>query len=120
MLGSFDDAEDAVQETLLRAWRHFATFEGRSSLRAWLYRIATNVCLRFRARRSADAPPVARRIDAIPHAAEPAMRLSPYPDALLSWKRQLATRMWSTTCAKACKLRFWRRSSSCRPASGRS
>jgi RNA polymerase sigma-70 factor (TIGR02960 family) len=51
MLGSVQDAEDAVQESLLGAWRGLAGFEGRSSLRAWLFRVATNACLRLGARR---------------------------------------------------------------------
>src|SRR5947208_7571732 len=45
MLGSGFEADDAVQETMLRAWRNSAGFEGRSSVRSWLYRIATNVCI---------------------------------------------------------------------------
>lgn len=51
MLGSFQDAEDALQDTLLTAWQGLAGFEGRASLRTWLYRIATSRCLN--ARRSA-------------------------------------------------------------------
>ena len=51
MLGSLDDAEDALQEALLRAWRGLCGFDGRSPIRGWLYRIATNVCLDTLARR---------------------------------------------------------------------
>src|SRR5436309_5331482 len=55
MLGSFQDAEDVLQDTLLAAWQGFGGFEGRASLRTWLYRIATNRCLN--ARRSASRRP---------------------------------------------------------------
>src|SRR3954463_4243384 len=58
MLASVHDAEDAVQESLLRAWRSLAQFEGRSSLRSWLYTIATNVCLRVIERRPQRVLPI--------------------------------------------------------------
>ena len=51
MLGSIQDAEDALQESLIAAWRGLPRFEGRSSLRTWLYRVATNVCIRLISRR---------------------------------------------------------------------
>ncbi|CAM5462134.1 RNA polymerase subunit sigma-70 [Leifsonia shinshuensis] len=82
MLGSVQDAEDAVQDTLLSAWLGLPGFEGRSSLRTWLYRIATNRCLnllRAGRRRPAEAtPPVAR-----PTALGEVSWLEPYPDSLL-------------------------------------
>jgi RNA polymerase sigma-70 factor, ECF subfamily len=85
MLGSVHDAEDALQETLLRAWRGVARFEGRSSLRSWLYRIATNVCLRAIERRPDRVLPIDYGPAADPHDG-PADRLmepiwiEPYPD----------------------------------------
>ena len=68
MLGSIDDAEDAVQETLVRAWRGRDTFQSSISFRAWLYRIATNVCLDAIARRRRISP------------GEDSLGVGPYPD----------------------------------------
>jgi RNA polymerase sigma-70 factor (ECF subfamily) len=88
MLGSFDDAEDLVQETLLRAWRGRAGFEGRSRFRTWLYRIATNACLNTLER----APRRVLPSDLTPAASGPTADmgwspevawLQPYPDRLL-------------------------------------
>jgi len=67
MLGSYADAEDALQETLLRAWRGLARFEGRSSFRSWVYRIATNACLRAIERRPKRVLPMDYAPAADPH-----------------------------------------------------
>jgi len=86
MLGSFHDAEDALQDTLLTAWQGLARFEGRASLRTWLYRIATNRCLNMRraaSRRQAKEwdvpnvePPEPTRLGEV-------VWLEPFPDAML-------------------------------------
>src|SRR3954471_9610732 len=60
MLGSLQDAEDALQETLLGAWKGLSGFEGRSALKSWLYRIASNACLRLIERRPARILPYDR------------------------------------------------------------
>jgi RNA polymerase sigma-70 factor (ECF subfamily) len=94
MLGSFDDAEDLVQETLLRAWRARASFEGRAAFSTWLYRIATNACLNALERRprrvlpqdvvpaiTANTDPALARSE--PPRAPEVPWLQPYPDSRL-------------------------------------
>jgi RNA polymerase sigma-70 factor (ECF subfamily) len=87
MLGSLEDAQDAVQDALLRAWRSRATYDGRSTFRAWLYRITTNACLRILERRprrlvAYDAGPAAE-VGAPPQPPADLPWLQPYPDLLL-------------------------------------
>jgi RNA polymerase sigma-70 factor (ECF subfamily) len=88
MLGSPFEAEDAVQDTMLRAWRSLGRFEGRSALRSWLYRIATNVCLDLIASRRARArpmdlgparEPIADNLNALPEVTW----IEPIPDRLI-------------------------------------
>jgi RNA polymerase sigma-70 factor, ECF subfamily len=85
MLGSVADAEDALQDALLNAWRGLSKFEGRSSLRSWLYTIATNACLRAIERRPKRVLPIDYAPAADPHdgLAEPLVEsvwVEPYPD----------------------------------------
>jgi RNA polymerase sigma-70 factor, ECF subfamily len=88
MLGSFEESEDLVQETFLRAWKGLPSFEGRSSVRAWLYRIATNACL--------DAMPGrARRV--LPHQVGPpvpAVGTPPQPRDEIAWLQPFPDRLW--------------------------
>jgi RNA polymerase sigma-70 factor, ECF subfamily len=96
MLGSAADAEDALQETLLRAWRGLPRFQGRSSVRVWLYKIATNACLRQVERRPKRVLPVDFGPAADPHddPAEPVTEtvwLEPSPDHLLGLGSGLAS-----------------------------
>src|SRR5438034_1644739 len=89
MLGSFHDAEDLVQETLLRAWRGLKSFDGRASTRYWLYRIATNACLNALATRASasrvlpetESPATEQMPDREP--ASDIAWLEPYPDSAL-------------------------------------
>ena len=89
ILGSLQDAEDLVQETMLRAWRRLDTFEGRSSLRAWLYKIATNACLdaldkRPRRALSVTTHPAGDPLKPIENAIAEPIWLEPYPDDWLA------------------------------------
>lgn len=88
LLGSLHDAEDMVQESMLRAWRHFETFKGHASLRTWLYTIATNTCLDALKKRSSRTLPTAISSEADPRAPIPrpsaeALWLEPFPDSWL-------------------------------------
>jgi RNA polymerase sigma-70 factor (ECF subfamily) len=88
MLGSAHDAEDALQDALLRAWRGLPKFEGRSSLRSWLYTITTNACLNYIARRPKRVLPIDYAVAGDAHAevGEPLVEsvwVEPYPDERL-------------------------------------
>jgi RNA polymerase sigma-70 factor (ECF subfamily) len=97
MLGSFTEAEDQVQETFLRAWKNLGGFEGRSTIRAWLYRIATNACL--------DALAAARRAGrdrrVLPHhlapPSDPSDSLPPPAD--VPWLQPFPDRLWEPPAA---------------------
>ncbi|HET6643399.1 MAG TPA: sigma-70 family RNA polymerase sigma factor [Gaiellaceae bacterium] len=89
MLASPFEAEDAVQETMLRAWRSMDRFEGRASLRSWLYRIATNVCLdmlagRERRARPMDLGPAQEPIESNLHTLPETTWIQPLPDSLVA------------------------------------
>jgi RNA polymerase sigma-70 factor (ECF subfamily) len=96
MLGSVYDADDALQETMLRAWRGLAGFQGRSSLRSWLYTIATNACLTQISRRPKRVLPIDYGPAADPHD-PPGMPitetvwLEPYPDETIGLEDGFAT-----------------------------
>ena len=93
MLGSLQDAEDALQDALLRAWRGLGRFEGRASLRTWLHRIATNACLDLAKRRPARVLPIDYGPPADPHDGPGApltesVWVEPYPDEHLAYEQR--------------------------------
>ena len=111
MLASFDEAEDAVQETFLKAWRGRSGFDGGSQFRAWLYRIATNVCLDMLRRSS-------RRTAASSFAEVP--WLQPYPDVLLDEAAPDDEQPEAVAiCGRRSRWRSWPPCRSCRRGSAR-
>ena len=109
MLGSFQDAEDTVQETFLRAWRWRESFQGRSTVRAWLYRIATNACLDLLAERRPE-----------PATGGEVLWLQPYPDRLLDQlpADDARSRRRSPWRGRRSSWRTWSRSSTWRRVRG--
>jgi RNA polymerase sigma-70 factor, ECF subfamily len=93
MLGSVQDAEDALQDALLRAWRALPRFEGRSSVRSWLYRIATNTCLDLIGRRPKRVLPIDHGPPTDPHDGPgtpltETVWIEPYPDEHLNYEQR--------------------------------
>jgi RNA polymerase sigma-70 factor (ECF subfamily) len=91
MLGSVHDADDALQDALLRAWRGLGTFEGRSSVRSWLYRIATNTCLDLAGKKRVlpiDYGPAADPHDGPGPPLVESVWVEPYPDAGLAYEQR--------------------------------
>ena len=125
MLGSVHDAEDALQDALLRAWRGLPRFEGRSSLRSWLYRIATNTCLDAIAKRPKRVLPVDYGPSADPHdgPGEPLVEsvwIEPYPDETLGVEDGYAAPDARYEQREASSSRSSPRCSTCRRTSARS
>jgi RNA polymerase sigma-70 factor (ECF subfamily) len=111
LLASFDEAEDAVQETFLRAWRSRDSFDGSALFRAWLYRIATNVCLDMIRQRSRHLPTL-RSFAEVPW-------LQPYPDRLLDEiARATTSRTPSSSSGRRSSSRSSRPCRFCRRGSG--
>ena len=111
MLGSVHDAEDALQDTMLRAWRAIARFEGRSSLRSWLYTIATNSCLNMIAKRPKRVLPVDYGPRTDPHdgPGEPVVEsvwIEPFPDGRLELEDGLASPEASYELRESIELAF--------------
>ena len=115
MLGSAFEAEDAVQETLVRAWRGLDRFEGRAQLRSWLYRIATNVCLDMAGARQRRARPM----DMGPASSADAGLAPPLPETAWLEPIPVAIRPTSSSLASRSASRSSRHSSTCRHGSGR-
>ena len=119
MLGSAVDADDAVQETMVRAWRSLDRFDGRSSLRTWLYRIATNVCLDALADRSRRERPVE---EGPAGSVEDPLEVRPRthwlePSPMLALFRRTSIPRKERCFARASGSRSWRRSSTFRRSS---
>jgi RNA polymerase sigma-70 factor, ECF subfamily len=111
MLGSVHDAEDALQDALLRAWRGLPRFEGRSSLRSWLYKIATNTCLNAIARRPKRMLPIDHGPPADPHDPPGAPLVEttwvePYPDERLGVEDGRAAPEARYECREGVELAF--------------
>ncbi len=120
MTGSLHDAEDLVQETLLRAWKAYDRFEGKSSVRTWLHRIATNTCLTALENRQRRPLPTGLGAPSSDPTAElvegtEVPWLEPLPDAA----GDPATLRRSSAPASRSGWRSWRPCSICRPGSGR-
>ena len=116
MLGSVHDAEDSLQETLLRAWKALDRFEGRSSLRSWLYTIATNNSLNAIAKRPKRVLPIDYGPAADPHAGprEPLVEsvwVEPYPDETLAARGRLRGPRGPLRAARERRARVHRRAS---------